>query len=286
MTPLSEYSLDELLGEIRSRFEALQPVGPTICAPVQAPKEVVAAALTPKPETPVSLTHMDPPSGMMPLSLGEVIARNQAQNGVENVSIVKIRPANPNIGIRIVSVTGFPEWDDPQIIRVVIHETEMAAVLRLCNKMANNPRCSHVPRNCHLMESIQTLHVTAEPSVLAEILCQWKKIYPGNIQASSVYEGLKEVLGTPSETEFRSRWSQKLLARLNQPGLESAHVAGISRALKIINPAFREMAIPDDWYEQTDGEHPLGVQRRANIRMSKFKPSDEPMQRIEDFFHD
>lgn len=283
MPLLSDYTLDELLQEIRSRFDRLAP---SLSATVSTPKEVWTAALTPKAEVPVTLTRLDPPSGAVPLSLGEVIARNQAQNGVENVSLVKIRPADPNIGIRIVSVTGFPEWDDPQTLRVAVHETEVAPVLRLCTKMAGNPRCSHTPRNCYFMESTRTLHVVAEPSVLAEILRQWKKVYPGIITASSVYEGLKEVLGTPSETEFRSRWSQKLLERLNQPGQDTAHVTGLRRAVKIINPEFREMEIPDDWYEPTDADRPLGVQRRSNIRLRDFHPSDEPMQNVEDFFHD
>lgn len=294
--PLSDYSLDELLQEIRSRFDQLQPRTLMAALPKDA-EEAPVQELVPNPPAPISLTRMDPPSGLASIPLQEVIAANQALNGVENVSLVQIRPANPNIGIQIVSVSGFPEWDSPQTLKIPVAVAEVPHVLRLCAKMVGNPRCSHVPRNCYFMESTWTLHVVAEPSVLAEILHQWTKIYPDNIRASSVYEGLKEVLGTPSEVEFRSRWSQKLLEHLSHPGTPREHIQGISRAAKIISPAFRELAIPEDWYERTNGEDPCGVQRRPNTRLRDFRlrlndelqdaqPLIEPMPSVEDFFHD
>ena len=222
------------------------------------------------------------------MTLDEVKEANRQTSG--GVMDAQALPGSKETAQAVVVVTGIPEYDYPptMIFKPVTPKEVLDPLVRaLAVDSHRDPAGLRVPR-----WDGSNIVVPTDPVLMWRLIVVTKKVFQALGGANKtkaldfwagaeafqreVYDGIyNDKLWTSFEPPFLKAqnaaedYRQRMLGHLGQALAYNhpteAQARGIKRMARIFDVDFKEMEIPDEWYEQTDGENPLGRQLRPRV---------------------
>lgn len=208
------------------------------------------------------------------MSFEEVMARNEADNGPGAVDHVESLPGTPGVGIKWDFPTGIDAIDNPKRLHWDIQERPEVLV-RLKAIIPQDPCLGHLDKPVIFGESGTTtsMQVLADPVVFMRLMVALDRVYK-ELRVDLVksrllltiwdlgQNALNEAKDNPPGPALRGRyaadfcaaWTDYLKFRLNQAvgaGQDDHTYRSIKRQIRIWNPDFQEMEVPDFMFEES-----------------------------------
>ena len=235
-------------------------------------------------------------------SFEEVMAMNERDNGPSAVSHVEALPGDPTKGIRWDFPTGIDAIDNPQRLHWDIQERPEVLV-RLKAIIPQDPCLGHLDKPVLFGESGPTtsFQVLADPIVFMRLMAALEQAYKElrvDVSKSKllrvIWEAGQEALSGAKDnppgpsvtgktaTAFCREWTEYLKFRLYiavGAGTDDHTYRSLKRQIRIWNPDFQEMEVPDFMFEESlppgfvQGAVDEGVQKSTEAR-PHINPND------------
>lgn len=216
------------------------------------------------------------------MGIEQVKAANIALNGEASVMDAKSEAGVAGRGVQIVSVTGFPAFDNPSRLLLPPFALKGTRIREVETALNWDPFVLHLPRPALKVHSDDRVEVLGEPVVIWRILHvleEWAvkdrtrvKDNAFAITLATAYNDIQPLahpiihLDFPSPAlSFQSNWTSMLMSRLRVTTSEEQR-QGCKRTIRILNVDFQEKEAPDFMFETgTDGANPLGTESRPHV---------------------